>query len=173
MLRKFGRVPCALGVSLSPTTMCYMSLPLAFMATVGFPFWVLTKIFDDAQNASSRALHGLPADCVPYPSTFFPGSPPSASTALGLLAAGAAGLVSFRAQHALVWRHVFYHELPGASSRSGFRSFALSAAPPALATYLNVFCSAPVAGLVKPLVDGPGPYKHLCAGAAPSPRGPR
>ena len=31
--------------------MCYMSLPLAFMATVGFPFWVLTKIFDDAQNA--------------------------------------------------------------------------------------------------------------------------
>ena len=147
--------------------MCYMSLPLAFMATVGFPFWVLTKIFDDAQNASSRLLHGLPADCVPYPSTFFPGSPPSASTAAGLVAAAAAGVVSFRVQHALLWHRIFYYELQGAASRSGFRSFALSVAPPTLATYLNVFCSAPLAGLVKPLVDGPGPYKHLCAGANP------
>ena len=77
------------------------------------------------------------------------------------------GLDPLRVQHALLWHRIFYYELQGAASRSGFRSFALSAAPPTLATYLNVFCSAPLAGLVKPLVDGPGPYKHLCAGANP------
>jgi hypothetical protein len=151
--------------------MVYMSLPLAGMAGIVFPIWLVNKIFDETQNEFSRRWHRLPASCTPYPSQILPEShlsiapKPTATTALGVAAALAAGLVSFRVQHGLLWHRLFFYQMEGAGSRDGriegFGHFLRSFAPPIAATYFNVFASAMPAAIVKSLVDGPGPHAHL------------
>jgi len=143
--------------------MVYFILPFAGLAVGGSGAWVVAQVYDGCATATAKQWHGLAADCTPYPSQWTEPAPPTASTALGTAAAVVTAIASMRLGHQLVWRRVSYElqaelGVAGPGKIESVSDFSKSFGAPLLAWYGNALCAAVPAGVVKPLVDGPGPH---------------